>query len=57
MFVLRWILIWNERQIMMDQGVRIKDLPLKERPRERLMAIGAEALDNTDLVPFFCEPD
>lgn len=35
---------------MMNQSVRIKDLPLKERPRERLMAIGAEALDNTDLV-------
>jgi DNA repair protein RadC len=34
----------------MNQNVRIKDLPLRERPRERLMSVGAEALDNTDLV-------
>lgn len=34
----------------MTHSVRIKDLPLKERPRERLIAVGADALDNTDLV-------
>lgn len=35
---------------MMSRNVRIKDLPLRERPRERLMQIGAESLDNTDLL-------
>lgn len=34
----------------MTHSVRIKDLPLKERPRERLIEIGADALDNTDLI-------
>ena len=34
----------------MNQSVRIKDLPLRERPRERLMSVGAESLDNTDLI-------
>ena len=34
----------------MNQSVRIKDLPIRERPRERLMSVGAGALDNTDLV-------
>jgi len=34
----------------MHRSVRIKDLPTKERPRERLIAIGAEAMGNTDLI-------
>ncbi len=31
-------------------GVRIKDLPLSERPRERLAQYGAESLSNADLL-------
>lgn len=34
----------------MDSGVRIKDLPANERPRERLVAQGAEALKNSELI-------
>jgi DNA repair protein RadC len=34
----------------MDSGVRIKDLPANERPRERLAAQGAEALKNSELI-------
>ncbi|MFN7138354.1 MAG: RadC family protein [Limisphaerales bacterium] len=34
----------------MSSGFRIKDLPDSERPRERLMACGAEALRNAELI-------
>ena len=34
----------------MSQGLRIKDLPDSERPRERLVAHGAEALKNSELI-------
>jgi DNA repair protein RadC len=34
----------------MQPGLRIKDLPAAERPRERLSAQGADALSNADLV-------
>lgn len=34
----------------MSTGLRIKDLPLSERPRERLALQGAEACSNADLV-------
>jgi DNA repair protein RadC len=34
----------------MDSGVRIKDLPVNERPRERLVSQGAEALKNSELI-------
>ena len=34
----------------MAENLRIKDLPSHERPRERLLADGAEALSNADLV-------
>lgn len=34
----------------MAEHLRIKDLPSHERPRERLLAEGAEALSNADLV-------
>jgi DNA repair protein RadC len=34
----------------MSQALRIHDLPLEERPRERLASLGAEALSNAELV-------
>jgi len=34
----------------MSDGVRIKDLPLTERPRERLESKGADSLGNAELV-------
>jgi DNA repair protein RadC len=34
----------------MNPTVRIKDLPLPERPRERLVALGADALRNAELL-------
>jgi DNA repair protein RadC len=34
----------------MATGFRIRDLPLNERPRERLIAQGAEALKNSELI-------
>jgi DNA repair protein RadC len=34
----------------MASGFRIRDLPLNERPRERLMNDGAEALKNSELI-------
>ena len=34
----------------MESGVRIRDLPSGERPRERLMVQGAEALRNSELI-------
>ena len=34
----------------MSEAVRIKDMPGEERPRERLAALGAEALRNADLI-------
>jgi DNA repair protein RadC len=34
----------------MSQGTRIKDLPAGERPRERLAALGADALKNSELI-------
>jgi DNA repair protein RadC len=34
----------------MSDNLRVKDLPLSERPRERLVAHGAENLSNADLV-------
>ena len=34
----------------MSQGVKIKDLPAAERPRERLAALGADALKTSELV-------
>jgi DNA repair protein RadC len=34
----------------MSEEIRIQDMPLAERPRERLEAMGAEALSNAELV-------
>ncbi len=34
----------------MNTGIRIKDLPNSERPRERLAAHGADALNTTELI-------
>lgn len=34
----------------MSEGLRLKDQPASERPRERLVAHGAEALSNAELV-------
>ena len=34
----------------MSQSIRIKDLPDSERPRERLVANGADALKNSELI-------
>jgi DNA repair protein RadC len=34
----------------MGEGLRIKDLPGHERPRERLAALGADALRNAELI-------
>jgi DNA repair protein RadC len=34
----------------MESGIRIKDLPTNERPRERLIEQGAEALKNSELI-------
>ncbi|MGA2557181.1 MAG: DNA repair protein RadC [Verrucomicrobiota bacterium] len=34
----------------MSEGIRIKDLPENERPRERLAALGAEALRDAELI-------
>src|SRR5579862_8155600 len=34
----------------MSQGLRIKDLPASERPRERLAEKGAEALSHAELI-------
>ena len=34
----------------MASNIRIKDLPDRERPRERLVEFGAEALRNAELI-------
>ncbi len=34
----------------MTHGVKIKDLPASERPRERLVELGADALKNAELI-------
>src|ERR1039458_10238650 len=34
----------------MSDGIRIKDLPVNERPRERLAELGAEALRDAELI-------
>jgi len=34
----------------MSHGIRIKDLPKSERPRERLVEKGADALKNSELI-------
>jgi DNA repair protein RadC len=34
----------------MSHGIRIKDLPKSERPRERLAELGADALKNSELI-------
>jgi DNA repair protein RadC len=34
----------------MASGLRIRDMPLGERPRERLISCGAEALKNSELI-------
>src|ERR1700679_3534006 len=34
----------------MNQGVKIKDLPASERPRERLAELGADALKTSELI-------
>jgi DNA repair protein RadC len=34
----------------MSHGIRIKDLPMNERPRERLVEKGADALKNSELI-------
>jgi DNA repair protein RadC len=34
----------------MSEGIRIKDMPENERPRERLVALGAQALRNAELI-------
>src|SRR5580692_1236321 len=34
----------------MSASIRIKDLPDSERPRERLVALGADALRNSELI-------
>jgi DNA repair protein RadC len=41
----------------MLQGLRLKDQPLSERPRERLAALGADALSHAELIAIFCAPD
>jgi len=40
-------LVWNQA---MTAGTRIKDLPDSERPRERMVAKGADALSNSELI-------
>lgn len=37
-------------QLMDNQSIMIKDLPLEERPRQKLMALGPEALSNAELL-------
>src|SRR6266480_1145035 len=34
----------------MSEGMRLKDQPLSERPRERLAALGADALSHAELI-------
>src|SRR5260221_14574028 len=34
----------------MAQGLLIRDLPTNEKPRERLVALGADALKNSELI-------
>jgi DNA repair protein RadC len=34
----------------MSHGIRIKDLPRNERPRERLAELGADALKTSELI-------
>ncbi|HEY9508291.1 MAG TPA: UPF0758 domain-containing protein, partial [Verrucomicrobiae bacterium] len=34
----------------MSEGFRIKDMPSNERPRERLIENGADALKNSELI-------
>ncbi len=34
----------------MSEGMRLKDQPASERPRERLAALGADALSNAELI-------
>ena len=34
----------------MTDGIRIKDLPANERPRERLAELGAQALRDAELI-------
>ena len=31
-------------------SIKIKDLPTEERPREKLLTLGAKALSNTELL-------
>ncbi len=35
---------------MENESIKIKDLPLEERPREKLIALGAGALSNAELI-------
>lgn len=35
---------------MENEGITIKDMPLEERPREKLIAMGAHALSNAELL-------
>jgi DNA repair protein RadC len=36
--------------VTMSEGFRIKDQPVSERPRERLVALGADALSHAELI-------
>ena len=36
--------------VFMDSGLRIRDMPMGERPRERLVEQGADALKNSELI-------
>ena len=40
----------NYPQARMAQGTRLKDQPASERPRERLVAHGADALSHAELI-------
>ena len=34
----------------MSEGMRLKDQPVSQRPRERLAALGADALNHAELI-------
>ena len=39
-----------EDKILLEKNYTIKDLPLSERPREKLYSYGAESLSNAELL-------
>jgi DNA repair protein RadC len=47
---LLWLPISEKETAAMSAGLRIHDLPAQERPRERLVALGADSLSQAELV-------